>query len=91
MPILHVDETGINTGGARGWLHNASNDKYTCFYLGELKLNLATNELPVQRGKVNIIYYHLIDCLLHYLSSKTINISSIFRTIYIYKQLLKSS
>jgi transposase len=30
--LLHVDETGINIGGKRVWLHNASNDKYTCFY-----------------------------------------------------------
>lgn len=30
--IVHADETGINIGGVRSWLHNASNDKYTCFY-----------------------------------------------------------
>jgi len=31
-PIIHADETGINIGGIRSWLHNASNGKYTCFY-----------------------------------------------------------
>ena len=30
--VIHVDETGINIGGTRSWLHNASNDKYTCFF-----------------------------------------------------------
>ena len=30
--LIHADETGINIGGARKWLHNASNDKYTFFY-----------------------------------------------------------
>lgn len=30
--LVHADETGINIGGVRSWLHNASNDKYTCFY-----------------------------------------------------------
>ncbi len=30
--LLHVDETGINIGGKRVWLHNASNDKFTCFH-----------------------------------------------------------
>ena len=31
-PLLHVDETGINIGGVRHWLHNASTAKYTCYY-----------------------------------------------------------
>ena len=30
--LLHVDETGINIGGKRVWLHNASNDRFTCFH-----------------------------------------------------------
>lgn len=30
--LLHVDETGINIGGKRVWLHNASNDHYTCYH-----------------------------------------------------------
>jgi transposase len=31
-PLLHADETGINIGGKRNWLHNTSNDKYSFFY-----------------------------------------------------------
>jgi len=30
-PLLHADETGINIGGKRNWLHCASNNKYTYF------------------------------------------------------------
>jgi len=30
--LLHADETGINVGGARIWLHNASNEKYTHYF-----------------------------------------------------------
>lgn len=31
-PLLHTDETGINVGGKRQWLHCASNDRLTLFY-----------------------------------------------------------
>jgi len=30
--VLHVDETGVNIGGKRNWLHSASNDKWTSFF-----------------------------------------------------------
>ena len=30
--LLHVDETGINVGGKRNWLHNASNADWTCIF-----------------------------------------------------------
>lgn len=30
--LIHADETGINIGGKRVWLHNASNPWYTFFY-----------------------------------------------------------
>jgi len=30
--MLHVDETGINVGGKRNWLHSASNAEWTCFF-----------------------------------------------------------
>jgi transposase len=30
--VLHVDETGVNIGGTRYWLHSASNTKWTCFF-----------------------------------------------------------
>lgn len=30
--LLHVDETGINIGGEKHWLHSTSNDLWTYFY-----------------------------------------------------------
>ena len=30
--VLHVDETGVNVGGRRNWLHSASNADWTCFF-----------------------------------------------------------
>jgi transposase len=29
--MIHADETGINTGGKRYWLHGAFNDLWTCY------------------------------------------------------------
>ncbi|MFH7321643.1 IS66 family transposase [Desulfurivibrio sp. D14AmB] len=29
--LVHADETGINIGGKRHWLHSASNDRHTCY------------------------------------------------------------
>jgi transposase len=31
-PLMHVDETRINIGGTRMWLHSASNLQWTYFY-----------------------------------------------------------
>jgi transposase len=31
-PLIHVDETGINIGGSRRWLHTVSNDRFTCLH-----------------------------------------------------------
>lgn len=31
-PLIHVDETGINIGGTKRWLHTVSNDQLTYFY-----------------------------------------------------------
>jgi transposase len=30
--LIHSDETGINVGGTRRWLHSVSNDSFTCFH-----------------------------------------------------------
>jgi len=45
--ILHADETGINIGGVRSWLHNASNDKYTCFYPHPRRGSEAMDEMGI--------------------------------------------
>ncbi len=31
-PLIHVDETGINIGGTKRWLHTVCNDQFTYFY-----------------------------------------------------------
>ena len=45
--ILHVDETGINIGGTRRWLHDASNDKYSCFYPHPKRGSEAMDEMGI--------------------------------------------
>jgi len=30
--VVHADETGINIGGKRHWLHNASSNHWTLYY-----------------------------------------------------------
>ena len=51
--VLHVDETGVNIGGTRYWLHSASNPKLTCFFPHEQRGAEAMNAmgiLPVFHG-----------------------------------------
>jgi len=51
--LIHGDETGINIGGIRSWLHNASNAKFTYFYPHTKRGCEALNEigiLPLFRG-----------------------------------------
>lgn len=53
--LIHGDETGINIGGKRSWLHNASNDKFTYFYPHSKRGCEALNEvgiLPLFRGVI---------------------------------------
>ena len=45
--LLHVDETGINVGGKRLWLHNASNDDWTWFYPHEKRGKDAMDEIDI--------------------------------------------
>ena len=51
--LIHGDETGINIGGKRSWLHNASNAEFTYFYPHSKRGCEALNEvgiLPLFRG-----------------------------------------
>lgn len=51
--VIHADETGINIGGKLNWLHNASNDKFTCFHPHSKRGSEAMEEmgiLPVYSG-----------------------------------------
>jgi transposase len=51
--LIHADETGINVGSKRLWLHSASNLKYTLYYPHEKRGQIAMDEmgvLPAFRG-----------------------------------------
>jgi len=51
--LIHCDETGINIGGKRRWLHNVSNEWFTFFYPHETRGSEANNDmgiLPVYKG-----------------------------------------
>jgi len=51
--LIHGDETGINIGGKRSWLHKASNAEFTYFYPHSKRGCEALNEvgiLPLFRG-----------------------------------------
>lgn len=51
--VLHVDETGVNIGGKRYWLHNASNVNWTCYFPHEKRGTEAMDAmgiLPVFHG-----------------------------------------
>jgi len=45
--LIHVDETGINTGGIRSWLHNASNDRFSYFYPHAKRGGKALDEMGI--------------------------------------------
>lgn len=52
-PVNHADETGINIGGDRLWLHALSNDKWTLLYPHKKRGKEAMDEmgvLPEYRG-----------------------------------------
>lgn len=54
-PLIHADETGINVGGKRHWLHNASNERFTFIYPHEKRGTEAMEEmgvLPQFRGVI---------------------------------------
>jgi transposase len=51
--LAHVDETGVNIGGTRHWLHNTSNDRFSYFYPHPKRGGAALDEigiLPNYRG-----------------------------------------
>ncbi len=45
--LMHVDETGINIGGDRYWLHCASNDLWTYFFPHEKRGAVATEAIGI--------------------------------------------
>jgi transposase len=45
--LAHADETGINLGGKRYWLHCLSNDQWTCYHPHEKRGTDAMNDMGV--------------------------------------------
>lgn len=45
--VIHADETGINVGGKRHWLHNASSERFTLIYPHQKRGTEAMDEVGV--------------------------------------------
>ena len=45
--VAHADETGINIGGKRHWLHGLSNDQWTCYHPHEKRGTDAMDDMGV--------------------------------------------
>jgi transposase len=54
-PLIHGDETGINVDGIKRWLHNVSNDSFTCFYPHAHRGGEAIDEMGILPGYQGII------------------------------------
>jgi len=54
-PLIHGDETGINIGGVKRWLHNVSNDCFTFFYPHPHRGGEAIDEMGILPGYQGII------------------------------------
>lgn len=55
--VLNCDETGINIGGKRVWLHNASSELYTWYYPHERRGKEAMDEIGVIGGSSGILIH----------------------------------
>jgi len=53
--MIHADETGINIGGKRHWLHGASNDLWTCYQPHEKRGTDAINDMGILPGHKGIL------------------------------------
>ena len=66
--LAHADETGINIGGKRHWLHCVSNDCWTLYYPHEKRGTIAMNDMGILSRFKGILChdhwkpYYKIDC-----------------------------
>jgi len=58
--LIHSDETGINIGGTRRWLHTVSNEEFTCYYPHSKRGSEAMDEMGILPA------YHGIICHDHW-------------------------
>lgn len=67
--LVHADETGINIGGKRHWLHGLSNDQWTFYHPHEKRGTDAMNEIGILPGFKGILChdhwkpYFKYDCI----------------------------
>lgn len=54
---LHADETGVNVGGKRAWLHSLSNDKWTLFGVHAKRGSEGTDALEVVQNYTGILIH----------------------------------
>jgi len=64
--LIHVDETGINTGGLRSWLHNASNDRFSYFYPHTNRGGKALDEMGILPNYQGILCHDHWKPYFHY-------------------------
>lgn len=68
LMLLHVDETSINIGGNKHWLHCTSNDLWTHFFPHEKRGSLATDVIGILPKFTGILChdhwkpYYTYDC-----------------------------
>jgi transposase len=53
--LAHVDETGINIGGKRHWLHCMTNDYWTCYFPHEKRGTDAMNAMGILPGFTGVL------------------------------------
>ncbi len=67
--VAHADETGINIGGDRRWLHCASNDLWTHYYSHEKRGKVAMDDIGILDKFKGILChdhwkpYYKLDCV----------------------------
>ena len=68
--LMHVDETGINIGGKRHWLHCASNASFTVFFAHSKRGTEAMDEMGILPFYKGVLchdhwkpYYRYVDCV----------------------------
>ena len=66
--LAHADETGVNIGGTRHWLHCVSNESWTLYYPHEKRGMEAFNDMGVLPGFKGVLChdhwkpYYKLDC-----------------------------
>jgi transposase len=59
--LLHVDETSLNVGGAKQWLHVACTDKLTAYHLHESRGRAAVDDFAVLTGYTGIVVHDALS------------------------------